>query len=138
MVWDKDTFLRDCGQIVARRLASNPRNVARSEFAWKRMQSSDSDLMELSAFEKFPSGHLIAMVAASENFDEGRHPYQARMARRMVGERLKRPASEDFWGVLCPLLLAKSEATRAMESYSRWVKANRPHPPQHDVSVQGT
>lgn len=138
MVWDKDTFLRDCGQIVARRLAHHPRNVAQTEFAWDRMQSSDSELMELGAFEKFPNGHFIALVAAKENFDESRHPDLARRARRMVGERLRRPASEEFWGVLCPLLLAKFEATKAMESYSRWVKANRPQPPQHDVSVQGS
>lgn len=132
MVWDQEKLLRELGDIVANRLSRHPKSAKDLGPAWERVHNaSDDEFVDIKSFENFPDGHYLSLVASRENFDPSRYP--PRLRRRLLNGRSKRPASEDFWCVLAPILLAKSEAKLSGESYQRWLRANRPRPPKHDL-----
>lgn len=135
MMWDQERLMRDLQGLVDSRRSQQPALAKEVEKAWAIILSaSDEQFVDLKSFEKFPDGHYLALVASAESLvpEDFPNPY-----RRLLKEKPKRPVSEDFWGVLHPALLAKSESISAIESYRRWVKANRPRPPSHDKVLLG-
>ena len=132
LAWDVDRLLREVEQLVAGVSTGRPRVKASVDEAWKLIaEANDEQIVDAKLFERLPNGHYVALVAARENFDYDSLPPRRRR-RLIASSRPSRPACEDLWGVLLPLLMKKSDAERAGWTYQRWVRANRPKPPRED------
>jgi len=103
--------------------------------AWRLISSADEEqIVDLKIFERLPNGHYLAMVAFREDVDFDSYPPRRRRRAIAFSSRRSRPVCEDFWGVLAPLIMKKSEAERAGSAYQRWVRNNRPRPPRADAT----
>lgn len=132
-VWNVDMLLSGLEEIM-KLVAAKPGVALKAKAAWATINAADEEqLLDLRSFAKFPNGHYLSIVAARESFRYDRYP--ASIRRKLLSRRPSRPRSEDLWGVLHPLIMTKSEATRAWDAYRRWVANNRPAPPRHDVEV---
>lgn len=132
-LWDVERHQRELGQIVNDISTISPKHRAAVEEAWQIILTSDQNqIVDLKVFEKLPNGHYVAAVAEREDFDFDSLPPRRRR-RAIANSRASRPVSEDFWGVLHPLLMKKSEAKLAWGAYQRWVRNNRPSPPRADL-----
>ncbi len=130
-VWEADRFLYELKEI-ADAVGTERRTLKPAvDEAWRTISQADEEqVVDLQVFRKFPGGHYLSMVAAADNIDPD--ALSPRMRRWLRAERPLRPFAEDLWGVLCPLIMSKSEAELAGAAYVRWVKANRPRPPRDD------
>ena len=132
-LWDVERLQRELGQIVNDIGIISPKHRATVDEAWQKILTFDEDeMVDLKVFEKLPNGHYVAAVAEREEFDFDALPPRRRR-RAIANSRPSRPVSEDFWGVLHPLLMKKSEAELAWGAYQRWVRNNRPSPPRADL-----
>lgn len=132
-LWDVERLKRDLSQIVNDVSIRAPKLRPAVDEAWQIVSTADEgQIIDLKVFERLPNGHYVAVVAEREEFDFDSLPPRRRR-RAIANSRPSRPVSEDFWGVLHPLLMKKSDAERAWETYQRWVKNKRPCPPRADV-----
>jgi len=133
LVWDVEKLWRDFEQIVNGVSPRRPAVKAAVDEAWHIISTADEEqIVDLKLFERFPNGHYVGLVAAREDFDYDAYPPRRRR-RLMAYSTQSRPTCEDFWCVLVPLLMKKSDADRAGNAYQRWIRNNRPHPPRTDA-----
>jgi hypothetical protein len=133
VAWDVDRLMLELQQVVEGARLGRPRVKAAVDEAWDLISGAgDERIVDAKLFERLPNGHYVALVAARENFDYDSLPPRRRR-RAIAWSRPSRPASEDLWGVLLPLLMKRSDAERAGKAYQVWVRSNRPRPPRTDA-----
>jgi hypothetical protein len=132
-VWDVERVWRELQEVVDRVSAARPKLKAHVDGAWHLISNAEEEIVDLKAFERLPMGHFLSMIAFREDIDFDAYPPRRRRRLLTISSRRERPVCEDFWCVLAPLLMAKSEAERAGGAYRRWVQDNRPRPPRADM-----
>jgi hypothetical protein len=134
LVWDVDRLMLELENLVAGVGIARPGVKTAVDEAWRIISTTDEEqIVDLKAFERLPNGHFVAMVAFAENLDPDIRP-PGRRRRMIASSRPSQPVCEEFWGVLVPLIMKKSEAERAGGAYRRWVRNNRPRPPRADAA----
>jgi hypothetical protein len=133
-VWDVERLWRDLEQVVDGIRIDRPGLKSAVGEAWHLvLNANEEQIVDLKLFERLPNGHYLAMVAAREDYDFDSLPPRRRRRMLAVSSRRERPVCEDFWSVLVPLLMKKSDAELAGSAYQRWVRNNRPRPPRADA-----
>lgn len=130
MVWDSDCFLHDLRTLVEEKQAVGSKAATNYDRAWATIAlASDQDIVDLKSFRKFPHGHYLELLAFTDKLQP--EDFQPRF-RKYLKEAPKRPLSEDLWLALQQDILPPRDSLRAVQSYQRWLKNNRPSPPKHD------
>lgn len=133
VVWDVERLWRELQIVVEDAILNRPALRSAVEEGWRLLSTADEEqIVDLKVFERLPNGHYVAMVAFCEEVDLDRYPPRRRRLL-MASSRQSRPVCEDFWGVLHPFLMKRSDAERAGSAYQRWVSNNRPRPPRADA-----